>query len=174
MNAEQRLTTRDEFVDHLRQQLVGPAGGESETVKGMPYWRYLSGLLYPKTSNEIGKSGDAEGGASSGDESDPALTSAYDRLPSSLGISFLLEDAPEMVVSVTGALYKKLDSPRDGLGESENGDSTDRVQATKAEWRREALAERETPETVRIAVPAIGAGIAGFPIATSSRRARGR
>ncbi|MDH6626675.1 hypothetical protein M2271_004492 [Streptomyces sp. LBL] len=88
---------RDEFVTYLRQQLVGPAIAEDETLVDPPDRRYLMGTLYPRGasllehSQEDGEQAFHETAAGNGEEdsfADDPVAEANAWLPSSLGFSF--------------------------------------------------------------------------------------
>ena len=98
---EERL----QVVDYLRQQLIGPIDGPEEELIGSPLDRYLLGILYPQ----------AFGADETQIEEDGLLTEnpislAYERLPSSLGISFYLEGADSIECSVVGGIYYKAEN----------------------------------------------------------------
>ncbi|WP_432145302.1 helicase-related protein [Streptomyces sp. bgisy084] len=88
---------RDDFVEYLRDQLVGPAVAEDETLVDPPDRRYLMGTLYPrgasltKHSQNDGEQDFNETAAGIGEEdgfADDPVAEANAWLPSSLGFSF--------------------------------------------------------------------------------------
>lgn len=104
---------RQEFVDYLRKQLVGPAGDDNETLVDPPDRRYLMGTLYPrgaslpKHAQEDGELVFDEAAAGIGEEdrfADDPVAEANAWLPSSLGFSFFT-DAPEIEVSCAAHRY---------------------------------------------------------------------
>ncbi|WP_413800591.1 helicase-related protein [Streptomyces iranensis] len=97
-DAQSRLSDhRDDFVQYLRRQLVGPAGAEDETLADPPDRRYLMGTLYPRGasllehSQDDGEQAFDEEAAGNGEEdsfADDPVAEANAWLPSSLGFSF--------------------------------------------------------------------------------------
>ncbi|WP_413102517.1 helicase-related protein [Streptomyces sp. Inha503] len=88
---------RDDFVQYLRRQLVGPAVAEDEILADPPDRRYLMGTLYPRGasllehSQDDGEQAFDEQAAGSGEEdgfADDPVAEANAWLPSSLGFSF--------------------------------------------------------------------------------------
>ncbi|MFD9885277.1 helicase-related protein [Streptomyces alboflavus] len=96
--SESRLSGhRTDFVEYLRQQLVGPAVAENEILVDPPDRRYLMGTLYPRGasllehSHEDGEQDFNEAEAGNGEEdsfADDPVAEANAWLPSSLGFSF--------------------------------------------------------------------------------------
>ena len=133
---------RDAVLKKLRAELFGPAGPPDETVVGRPYWRYLSGMLFPVDlpESEIDDEDDEKDpqAAPLGDEqADPAIALAYDALPSSMGISFFVSGAERIDCSVEGAQYETETEARDV-------------------WRRRVLATPDAPTTVAVPLPPVG------------------
>jgi len=133
------------FLADLEKQLVGPADGETEVVSGRPFWRYLAGMLFPADGEAIREDAEGEAGATSGDESDPAVSAAYDRLPSSMGISCLVSKTESLRVQVEAGRYHLLDE--DEGEDGDNGSSGRRVEL----WRRSPL--KGAPGCVVIPTP---------------------
>ncbi|MGI5353387.1 helicase-related protein [Streptomyces sp. CA-250714] len=115
MNDADKLLSdhRDEFVTYLRDQLVGPAGGEDEILVDPPDRRYLMGTLYPRGaslpahSQEEGEEDFHEAAAGSGEEdafADDPVAEANAWLPSSLGFSFFT-DAQQIEVTCEASRY---------------------------------------------------------------------
>lgn len=149
------LETRKEFVEELERQLLGPAGGEEEMVRGRPFWRYLAGTLFPGEAESVREDAEGEAGSSSGDDSDPAVSAAYDRLPSSMGISFLVQEARRLRVSVEAARYRPVDSA-EGADASEEGPRDSRRNDPRDLWKRQPLGSRDRPLETYVNVPPPG------------------
>jgi hypothetical protein len=132
---------RDLAITRIESELFGPAGGADEVVTGRPYWRYLSGTLFPQAAaaEALQEDDEQDGQGSSGDDahSDTSVAMAYDALPSSMGISFYVSGAKRIEVLVEGARYVPIESSRD-------------------KWRREALGTTANPTVGGFAVPAAG------------------
>lgn len=144
---------RDEFVEYVRSQLVGPFGGIDEVIADPPNRRYLMGILFPQQlDNEIffeqeGEELDEDGADSGGTGkaegaedlfSDTSVKSANDFLPSSIGVSFFT-DASSVVVTAGAARYETLSGSeaRDALPAAGNEAKSGRGQ--KRVWRRHQL-----------------------------------
>ncbi|MBS1711255.1 MAG: helicase [Armatimonadetes bacterium] len=109
---------RDELVEYLRSNLLGPVGGEDEALDVAPHQRYLMGTLYPKIADiaepigliddgeEYGTSIEEEAGALNDDEDTIRLATQW--MPSSAGLScFVVAERPELEIEVKGATYCK-------------------------------------------------------------------
>ncbi|AKG44353.1 helicase [Streptomyces xiamenensis] len=98
---ESRISAhRDDFVEYLRRQLVGPAGATDEILVDPPDRRYLMGTLYPRGASVLEHSGEegeqdfSESETGGGEEdsfADDPVAEANAWLPSSLGFSFFTE-----------------------------------------------------------------------------------
>ncbi|AQW52349.1 helicase-related protein [Streptomyces violaceusniger] len=104
---------RDDFVQYLRRQLVGPAVAEEETLADPPDRRYLMGTLYPRGasllehSQDDGEQAFDEEAAGNGEEdsfADDPVAEANAWLPSSLGFSFFT-NAPRLEVACEASRY---------------------------------------------------------------------
>ena len=125
---------RDELLDFVEADLVGPAHGETEVLEDSPYIRYAAGVLFPQEV-EIDESAsirgsdadehvpdvldaesielsDVAGGASERRDSseseqyDDPVTLANEYKPSAIGLTFALPlDVKELQVGVTAAVY---------------------------------------------------------------------
>ncbi len=155
---------RDQFVQQLRAELFGPAGGSEEIVTGKPVWRYLCGMLFPsdydfENLDEVDEQ-DPEilGGADA--EEDPAVSMAYDTLPSSMGISFFISDTTEFECEVEGAVYQagaeKKETRKKNSAESQ--DTRDQTDATmpRSSWQRVELGSTPSPSRVLVSCPGSG------------------
>jgi len=100
---------REQTIEYLRSQLIGPSEGPDETLHDPPGQRYLMGLLFPKradmeetlaaeTFGEIA----AETIKEPGD--DPVALSSQ-HMPSSVGLSFLTAAGNPVEVVVSAATY---------------------------------------------------------------------
>ncbi|MEU3169397.1 helicase-related protein [Streptosporangium sp. NPDC006930] len=125
---------RDDFVGYLREQLIGPVGGEHEVLTTPPDRRYLMGTLYPREAdfqNAVLASGeqedertDSDEGGDEGQFAQDPVSDATAWLPSSLGLSFFT-NASIINVRCSGARYV-----RGGLSDQRH-------------WVREPLKEEE-------------------------------
>ncbi|MFD0740772.1 hypothetical protein ACFQ1L_01440 [Phytohabitans flavus] len=125
MQDHELVATRDDLVHYLRQQYLGPAGGEEEVVQGWPDRIYLVGTLYPRGGSAEALDGSVLGDAPHDDELDEPVELANAWHPASAGVSFLC-DAVALECTVTAAVYE--------AERSTGGIDTDR-------WRRRQLVQ---------------------------------
>jgi len=135
---------RLQVVNYIRQQLIGPIDGPEEELIGSPLDRYLLGVLYPQVQSvdetqieEYELLSEAESNSPDLEAENP-ISLAYERKPSSLGISFYLEGSDSIECSVTGGFYNK--------AENENEQKSNN-------WIRQPLAEPSSPKTITINHP---------------------
>ncbi|MGW6137396.1 helicase-related protein [Streptomyces sp. NPDC055140] len=112
------MDPRQELVDYLTRQLVGPASGDDEVLDAPPDRQYLMGTLYPQQAelerrlSHAAEDPDGTGAEQDAPDSSPAgdpLPEGNSWLPASLGLSFYT-DAPAVEVSCTAARYETLKS----------------------------------------------------------------
>ena len=109
---------RQKTVNEISSLLLGPRNGPTEFIEGRMVLSYMTGILFPQGlkradlasqanendeelshSSENGKSEDFSG------DSDNPLSMANEDLPSSVGISFVIDRGAEFKVLVDGARY---------------------------------------------------------------------
>ncbi|MGX1541162.1 helicase-related protein [Streptomyces adustus] len=108
------MDPRQELVDYLTRQLVGPVGGDEEVLDAPPDRQYLMGTLYPQQADRQRRLAhapddpDAPGAEQDAPDVDPAsdpVPETNSWLPASLGISFYT-DAADVEVSCAAARYE--------------------------------------------------------------------
>ncbi|MEU9589295.1 helicase-related protein [Streptomyces sp. NPDC048219] len=108
------MDPRQELVSYLRRQLVGPAGGEHETLDAPPDRQYLMGTLYPQEADlqrQLDAAAEEPEGAGTerrAEDTAPAVDPVPESnswLPSSLGFSFYT-DADTVEVGCSAARYE--------------------------------------------------------------------
>ncbi|WP_330460409.1 helicase [Streptomyces sp. NBC_00820] len=108
------MDPRQELVDYLTRQLVGPAGGDDEVLDAPPDRQYLMGTLYPQQADlqrQLTLGGDdpeAVGAEPDAPDVSPAADPVPETntwLPASLGLSFYTT-ATDIEVSCTAARYE--------------------------------------------------------------------
>ncbi|WP_331452430.1 helicase-related protein [Streptomyces sp. SS162] len=108
------MDPRQELVDYLTRQLVGPAGGDEEVLDAPPDRQYLMGTLYPQQADRqrrlalAADDPEAPGAERDAADVDPAsdpVPETNSWLPASLGISFYT-DAADIEVSCAAARYE--------------------------------------------------------------------
>ncbi|MFE0454995.1 helicase, partial [Streptomyces sp. NPDC058914] len=107
------MDPRQELVSYLRRQLVGPVGGDDETLDAPPDRQYLMGTLYPQEADLQGQldlakeefegAGTERGSEDTAPAGDP-VPESNSWLPSSLGFSFYT-DAETLEVECSAARY---------------------------------------------------------------------
>ena len=107
---------RQEVIDMLKKDLLGP-GDENEVLNQNPRFEYVVGMLAPQSSDDDSNEQEVDGDASfegdadytAGEEDDNEPVSAFRfKTPSSIGISFYLEDSTTSFnVDVTWGDYTK-------------------------------------------------------------------
>ncbi|MEU6809792.1 helicase-related protein [Streptomyces sp. NPDC046831] len=123
------MDPRPELVLYLRNQLVGPAGGEHERLDAPPDRQYLMGTLYPQEADlqrqlhlaaeELEGAGSEKAAEDTAPAGDPVPESnAW--LPSSLGFSFYT-DADTVEIDCSAARYETR------AGATERGRSWQRI-----------------------------------------------
>ncbi|MGW1066324.1 helicase-related protein [Streptomyces aureus] len=115
------MDPRQELVDYLTRQLVGPVGSADEILDAPPDRQYLMGTLYPQQADRqrrlahAADDPEAPGAEQDAPDVDPApdpVPETNSWLPASLGISFYT-DAADVEVSCAAARYE---TQRNGPG----------------------------------------------------------
>ncbi|MEU6891128.1 helicase-related protein [Streptomyces sp. NPDC046557] len=108
------MDPRQELVDYLSRQLVGPAHGEDEVLDAPPDRQYLMGTLYPQDADlqrqltlaaEDADGIGTEGTALDTNPADDPVPESNAWLPSSLGLSFYT-DSETIEIGCGGAHYR--------------------------------------------------------------------
>lgn len=111
---EQSVDFRDEILQRLGEDLIGPSGPPDEIIEERPSDRYLTGILYPQRT-EAGGEADESLGSGAGSEGDE---SAFEQVamvrmlrPASAGLSFAVSgDAPQLSFSIRCGIYLELET----------------------------------------------------------------
>lgn len=126
MSAEldEKYRFREEMVDALKADLIGPAGGEHEEIEEPPLGRYIVGALWPRPEDAADETCEAQGVESEpptgeadheGAEEGSPVAQARMRFPSSVGMTFSVRASAGYVTIVpTAARYQKKDPKPDG------------------------------------------------------------
>ncbi|NOQ61330.1 helicase-related protein [Mycolicibacterium fortuitum] len=158
---------RDDFVDYVRRQLVGPFGSPDEVIFDPPNRRYLMGILFPRQVSfasyveSEGEEEDESGATAGGDEnrfSDDPVSAANDFLPASQGMSFFTT-AEQLAVTARAARYEtlsgraaedalaKAEAHDGGPTEAQDSDPRKKSAGSKRIWRRIAIPEESITVT---------------------------
>lgn len=106
-NLSEQYSFRDDIVDELIKDLVGPGEGPDEVLTDLPLDRYIAGVLWPADDvlQEAAEpvSGEAEENESGGSPISQALM----RYPTSMGITFSVDlaKAGSVQIAITAAKY---------------------------------------------------------------------
>ena len=104
---------RDEILEYLRGQLIGPVKGDAELLREQPYQRYLTGILYPRvpvgtTADEAEDDGEVDDeapGQIADDADEDPMTLAGQNKPSSVGVSFVADRRCAVRVEIAAGRY---------------------------------------------------------------------
>ena len=125
--AQDLAAEREQVVAVPRQMLVGPSSGPAERLAGSPLDRYMLGILYPTEAGFAEATAGEDGAEAAGEEAlENPVALAFERLPASMGISFLGRGPLALSIGVHAASYSK-------------------VENKGQHWQREVLAEEEAP-----------------------------
>ena len=141
-----KRVVRDQMVDALRRELMGPWHPEDETdpSEEFPTARYIVGRLAPQDSeidvleNDALPSGDGDDGETGEASFEPPQVLGF--MPSSMGLSFVINDSCDKVdVKIEWGQYLRAEeAPEHSEEESEEGeDQWNAPQRSKFVWRRE-------------------------------------
>lgn len=149
-NPAAKRDVRDQMVDALRRELMGPWHPEDETdpSEEFPTARYIVGRLAPQdlqiddVENDALPTGDDDDGETGEASFEPPLVLGF--MPSSMGLSFVLNDTCDKVdVHIEWGQYLRAEEaperpPMEGSDESEEDEGQwDAPQRSKFVWRRE-------------------------------------
>ncbi|UXI04711.1 DEAD/DEAH box helicase family protein [Photobacterium sp. TY1-4] len=111
---------RQELVTYMRNQLIGPIGGDKEELKDAPHKRYLMGTLFPPAAC-VDETDESQGE----DSTTEALSNDFK--PSSMAMSFAVKADTVLALQVSAGQYQK--------------------KGQAAEWQRAPL---KHPEEIRV------------------------
>ena len=108
---------REEMVDALAADLIGPSGGEDERIEEAPLSRYIVGALWPRPAEdeaaedvEQERAAEPEGAEADSEGSDDGspVAQARMRYPSSMGMTFSVRaSAKHIEIEPTAAHYEQ-------------------------------------------------------------------
>lgn len=110
-----RVTDRESILHYVEHQLIGPVDGDDEVLQEPPHRRYLTGILFPTDADDSlqediqdDAAGDVPGGVGE-DLADDPVSLAGQRLPSAVGVSFILPAWENIRVELRAARYQQVD-----------------------------------------------------------------
>jgi hypothetical protein len=148
---------RRKAVDYISKQLLGPAGSEDEKldITDKPHKKYLLGTLYPKDSEreKIVNDDNQDSAATDSDQPDDSpMSTFFQRLPASIGLSFYIEGADAIDLNIWGATYHKSKEDINDNDKVDNNINNEnhKQKKLKSKWIRTPLASKKTSETVTL------------------------
>ena len=152
----EQYAVRGRLVADLERDLMGPVE-DLESITDPPITRYLTGVLYPQSTEPLDETllTDEQEDYDESSVPDPAVSLANVRYPASMGISFAVDAAraTTIAVRIQAATYARRDAPEEDEGGSAEGHGDGR-------WQRSPLtATMSVPivdTTERRAVPGFG------------------
>lgn len=134
---------RRRLVDALVLDLIGPAGGERETIDDPPITRYAAGILYPRASDPIDPSLDVDTPDENEETaaSDPPVALANRRYPSSMGMTFAVDSkaADTIRVRMGAGRYIHTNARSDAAEEAVHADAISTLPDDPGVWVREPV-----------------------------------
>ncbi|OBJ86634.1 helicase-related protein [Mycobacterium asiaticum] len=106
-NLSEQYRFRDDIVDELVKDLIGPADGPDEVISDLPLDRYIAGVLWP-ADDVLQEAAEPVSGESEENVAEDSLISqALMRYPTSAGITFSVDlaRASSVQIVVTAAKY---------------------------------------------------------------------
>ena len=113
-----QVEDREAILHYVRHQLIGPVDGEHELLPEPPHRRYLTGILFPTDADadeslqediQDDAAGDVPGELGEDQGEDP-VSLAGQRLPSAVGISFIIPAWEPIRVELHAARYLPSDN----------------------------------------------------------------
>ncbi|MBU8827089.1 helicase-related protein [Mycolicibacterium goodii] len=137
-NLSEQYRFRDDVVDELVKDLIGPADGPNEVITDLPLDRYIVGVLWP-AEDVLQEAAEPDSGEAEEDGiEDSPISQALMRYPTSAGITFSVDLArsSSVQIAITAAKYLPTGVGSDE-GASRSQPSTRRKQMVKPEaWTR--------------------------------------
>ena len=135
---------REKLVEAVSRDLIGPYD-DNEIIKDAPLTRYISGIIYPRSKDQLDPEEDND--ASDADDDlapDPPVALANVKYPSSLGFTFAvdLNATTEIEVEISTARYEQIEAPNGGA-----------ISGKLVEWKRIPLSPKPQPIAVTNPTP---------------------
>ena len=147
---------RNELVERLERDLLGPANGEWETLTDAPVTTYATGVLFPRrVEEERARTATAEfdvdlapAGLTVDETPDTGVSLANLQTPSSMGLTFAVDPkiSPIVMVTVAAAMYEPID--KNGAPVQARRAARRTTEEQDLRWRRRTL--RPDPVTVDV------------------------
>src|SRR3569833_2527466 len=147
---------RNELVERLERDLLGPANGEWETLTDAPVTTYATGALFPRrVEEERARTATAEfdvdlapAGLTVDETPDTGVSLENLQTPSSMGLTIAVDPkiSPIVMVTVAAAMYEPID--KNGAPEQARRAARRTTEEQDLRWRRRTL--RPDPVTVDV------------------------
>lgn len=136
-NLAEQYGFRDEILEELIKDLVGPAEGPDEVITDLPLDRYIAGVLWPADDLLQEAAEPDSGEAEENDSGESPISQALMRYPTSMGITFSVDLAKATSVQIAIEAAKYIPSGTKGNGESSEQRPSRRNQKAKPDsWVR--------------------------------------
>jgi hypothetical protein len=105
---------RDELIQRLVAEVVGPVGGPDETLAEPPTTAYLAGVLYPRAvaTDLADVDADVDQHVSEDSAADLGVSMAHTKRPSSVGMTFAVDTTrvSSIRVTISAGRYEAVDA----------------------------------------------------------------
>ncbi|KHO26831.1 helicase [Mycolicibacterium setense] len=135
-NLAEQYGFRDDVVEELIKDLVGPAEGPDEIITDLPLDRYIAGVLWPADDVLQDAAEPDSGEAEENDSGDSPISQALMRYPTSMGITFSVDLAKATSVQIAIEAAKYVPSGTENTGESDQRPSRRNQKAKPDSWVR--------------------------------------
>ncbi len=116
-NLTEQYGFRDDVVEELIKDLVGPAEGPEEVITDLPLDRYIAGVLWPADDRLQEAAEPDSGEAEENDSGDSPMSQALMRYPTSMGITFSVDLSKATAVQIAIDVARYVPSVDAGGGE---------------------------------------------------------
>lgn len=132
---------REELVQYVLNDLLGPSGGVAEMIDDAPLDRYAMGVLWPQYGTTIEGSEDWTTTDDGGDEdADPPISMANIRYPASIGLTFSVgSETASITTQVSAARYEEVDDDQSNGAGAPARSRSRRASHTTKQWKRVPL-----------------------------------
>lgn len=137
-NLSEQYGFRDDIVDELIRDLVGPGEGADEVITDLPLDRYIAGVLWPADDVLQEAAEPVSGESEENDTGDSPISQALMRYPTSMGITFSVDSAraSSVRIAITAARYVPTGAGDHGESASSQRPSRRKQIAKPESWTR--------------------------------------
>ncbi|BBZ03827.1 DNA helicase [Mycolicibacterium chitae] len=142
-NLAEQYGFRDDIVDELIKDLVGPGEGDDEVITDLPLDRYIAGVLWPAEDRLQEEAEPVSGESEENDAVDSPISQALMRYPTSMGITFSVDLAKASSVQIVARAAKYVPS-----GAKEDGESAGSQRPTRRKRIARPDSWTRTPQNI--------------------------